>query len=166
MALRADDLMSRDVVTTSPGESLADLERLLVSHRIGGVPVLEKGRPVGVVSRSDVIRILATEDALVGVQLDFYREFPGADGPRATHPKLDEAELASEQAAGRLARLRVRDAMTPDVLAVDVGASVQEIARELVQRAVHRLLVTEEERLVGIVSTLDVVRAVSKGTLS
>jgi CBS domain-containing protein len=36
----------------------------------------------------------------------------------------------------------------------------------LVQKVVHRLLVTEADRLVGIVSTLDVVRAVSKGTLS
>lgn len=51
---QAQELIERKVVSVSPSTSVADVERLMVEQGIGGVPVLEKGRIVGIVSRRDV----------------------------------------------------------------------------------------------------------------
>lgn len=51
---QAQELIERKVVSVSPLTSVADVERLMVEQGIGGVPVLEKGRIVGIVSRRDV----------------------------------------------------------------------------------------------------------------
>ena len=56
MTLRVKDLMQSDVVTVGPDLTLRELEEVLLRHRIHGVPVVERGRIVGHISRSDVVR--------------------------------------------------------------------------------------------------------------
>ncbi|HNS82785.1 MAG TPA: IMP dehydrogenase [Methanolinea sp.] len=51
---RAEELIERNVVSVSPETSVSDVERLMVEHGIGGVPVLEHEKIVGIVSRRDV----------------------------------------------------------------------------------------------------------------
>ncbi len=52
--------MTRDVVSISQDASLADVSRILESKHIKRVPVIEGGRLVGLVSRADVLRGLAS----------------------------------------------------------------------------------------------------------
>jgi len=51
---QAEELIERQVVSVGPDTSVSDVERLMNEHRIGGVPVLEGGKVVGIVSRRDV----------------------------------------------------------------------------------------------------------------
>jgi IMP dehydrogenase len=51
---QAEELIERQVVSVDPDTSVSDVERLMNEHRIGGVPVLEGGKVVGIVSRRDV----------------------------------------------------------------------------------------------------------------
>jgi CBS-domain-containing membrane protein len=55
-------LMSADVVSIAPGASLAEAANLMQQHRVKRLPVIENGRLVGVLARSDLLRVLA--DAL------------------------------------------------------------------------------------------------------
>ncbi len=168
MGLCARDAMTAELATISPNETLADLERLLLGRHIGGVPVVEGERLVGLVTRSDVVRTLSTERTLVEVQLDFYREYhqdPDAPYRRVGEAMEREQTRAAEILAGRLVTLRVRDAMVTSVLTVDADAPLAEVARRLVKDRVHRLVVTERERPVGIVTTTDLVRLVAEGRL-
>jgi CBS domain-containing protein len=57
---KAQDLMSRVVVTIPDDAPLAHVAQLLDSHRIRRVPVLRDGRLVGIISRADLVRALAT----------------------------------------------------------------------------------------------------------
>ena len=57
----------------------------------------------------------------------------------------------------RLGDLCVRDAMTPNVVTVSPDATVGEMARVLCDNQVHRVLVVENDHLLGIISTLDLV---------
>jgi CBS domain-containing protein len=57
---RAEDLMTRDVITVAEEATLAEIARVLETHRIKRVPVVRDGRLVGIVSRADVLRGLAT----------------------------------------------------------------------------------------------------------
>jgi CBS domain-containing protein len=58
----AADVMSEPVVTVEPETDTAEIARLLTSHRIKRVPVVQDGHIVGIVSRENLIRALAEEE--------------------------------------------------------------------------------------------------------
>ena len=63
--LKAEDCMSRKVVSVAPGASVAEIVALMRLHAIKRIPVLDNGRLVGIVSRRDVLRIaIATPDVI------------------------------------------------------------------------------------------------------
>ena len=55
---KVDAAMTPDPVTISPRTTAEEVARLLLLHKIGGVPVVENGTLVGVVSTSDLLRAL------------------------------------------------------------------------------------------------------------
>ena len=57
--LRAQDVMTRHIVSVSDGATLAEVADVLDAHRIRQVPVLSDGRLAGVISRADLVRKLA-----------------------------------------------------------------------------------------------------------
>jgi CBS domain-containing protein len=57
--LRAKDVMSRDVVTVQPDESITRIAELLLARNIKRVPVVTSGQMIGVVSRADVLACIS-----------------------------------------------------------------------------------------------------------
>ena len=161
MPLTARDLMQRDVFTVSPRMRLPDLEDALLARRVSGFPVVDEGRLVGVVSRLDVVRRLAVEKAQAETLSDYYRAHDAA-GAEYDHRSFDA--IATEVGL-RVAHMTVADVMSKDVLSVAPGAGLAEIARALVEHGFHRLPVVENGRLVGIVTSLDLVRLIADGRL-
>ena len=51
-----NDLMTNDVITVDIEDSLDEVTNLLVLHRIRRVPVVQDGRPVGIITRGDLLR--------------------------------------------------------------------------------------------------------------
>lgn len=86
-ARRVKDVMTRSVITASPATSLRDIAALLEKNRIKRVPIVAKGKVVGIVSRANLIQALASlgEDNRQGIASD------------ATIRKKVMAQLASEQ---------------------------------------------------------------------
>ena len=166
--MQVRDVMTTPVVQIGPDETLAQLERVLLSARLGGVPVVDGDRLAGVVSRSDILRVLGAERAIAEAQADVYREFyddPFAPSEHAAREDAEQREGVVQQIAQRMASLRVRDAMTAEVVAVEADTPLQQAAETMAARRIHRLLVTEGGRLAGVVSALDVVRLVGAGRL-
>lgn len=62
--LRAKDVMSQPVVSVSPDATLTDVVNLMTARRIKRVMVLEHGTLVGVITRSDLLRMLHAREAL------------------------------------------------------------------------------------------------------
>lgn len=154
--MRAMDVMQTKVATATSDLSLAGLEELLVRNGVSGVPVVSGGELCGVVSRSDVVRVLAEAQGDAEATLAYYRDV--ADG------EID-ASSAVRSAGERVARMTVEDVMTRELIVAATDASIREVARTMVTRGVHRVLVTEGRRLLGIVATLDLVRAIADGRL-
>ena len=50
--------MNRNVITSTPSVSIGEAARLLVSHKIGGLPVLESGRLVGIITETELLQAL------------------------------------------------------------------------------------------------------------
>ncbi|TIU75835.1 MAG: CBS domain-containing protein, partial [Mesorhizobium sp.] len=55
---RVDEVMTTDVVSAPPGTSLAEIVELMGRHDIKNVPILDGGRMVGIITRSDLLRAL------------------------------------------------------------------------------------------------------------
>lgn len=139
-----------------PDLSAVELGLLLDRERISGAPVVERGRLVGVVSQSDLARALAEADERAEATLYYYHEIAGASPDWSSR-----AHLAGE----RTEQLRLRDLMSDALVTISPSLPLREVARKLVQHGVHRLLVVEWQRLLGIVSAFDVVRLVADGRL-
>lgn len=163
----AADVMQTDVITVAPDVSVASLLQLLEEKAISGVPVVGSNDTVeGVVSLSDVARA-ATVEATTGQPPARQRD-PGRGNPSAYFRPHDIplAHLPSSLPRSKLGTRSVRDIMTSAVLSVRPDASLVEVAKFLDQAGVHRALVLKESVLVGIVTSMDVVRAVSRTEVS
>lgn len=153
MTPTAAHLMSKVVVAARPDMTLEELAGLLAENRIHGAPVVDAhGRPVGLVSATDLLRRMRAEAEGAGQEPgEWYRR--NAEGGEILPP--DASWL------GEIPDARVDDIMSRTVLTVDADAPITEIARQMTETGVHRLLVTRGERVVGIVSTMDLVRGIS-----
>lgn len=125
------DWMTAKVLTVAPGDSVSDAVHLMQDNRIKHLPVLDADRLVGMLSDRDV------------------RSFTPS---KAT--SLDVFELHY-----LLARSKVRDAMSREVVTTSPGSPVEEAALLMLERNVGALPVLDEGALVGIISDRDVFRA-------
>ncbi len=158
MGLTASDVMESDVRTVTPRMRIAELERVLLRTRIGGAPVLDSGRVVGIVSRSDLVRKLVLERNLAEELAEIYDP---QDLDEMVTP--EETQRIEDAIAARWQEARVEDVMIRDFVAVGPREPVEKLAQRMLDRGIHRVLVTEADRLLGIVSSLDLVRLVAEG---
>jgi CBS domain-containing protein len=149
----ASDVMTREVFTASPDLSLIELERELTSRGISGAPVVDEGRLVGVVSRTDVDRLIAEGEEPPGDDETYFWAPDLATKQRELTTHLDRSRVALERFADHC----VRDVMTSSVISVGPADPVTDVARLMTERRVHRILVVEDDQLVGLISAFDLV---------
>lgn len=149
----AKDVMQTEVVTVEPSMRLQDLEQLLTDRHISGCPVVDDGDFVGVVSHSDILRLLCDERRVAKRSSDFYRDDTGFHAV----PLVSFADIA-DRIGERIESLRVKDVMTEKTWAVSPDQPLVEVAQKLTEHRIHRLPVTDQGTLVGIISTLDLVQ--------
>jgi len=159
MAVCARDLMQTKVRSVGPEVSIPELERAFLEAGVTGFPVVEDGRLVGVVSRSDIVRKLATEQSYAEYLSDYYRDIGGFED-------LDPVESLEQMASrvgSRLGTASVRDVMSRSPVTVAPDDPIEAVAKVLVERRIHRVPVTAGGRLEGILTSLDLVRYVAEG---
>lgn len=140
--MKVRQVMSGDVVSVPPAMRLKELAVLLSERRISGVPVVDEGTLVGVVSEADILAKQVGRPLSRRTPLDWiFGEPPGPGELR------------------RRAATTVAQAMTTPAVTVEADRSVPEAAALMVDRGVNRLPVMDAGRLVGIVTRGDLVRA-------
>jgi CBS domain-containing protein len=145
--------MERHVISVAPTTPLLDVQRLFAEEGIGGAPVLdEMGALVGVITSSDLLRTIEEEHDTATAEADYFRDLLSYSSP--------DWASSSDDFQDRLAERRVEEAMTTRVLTVGPDATAAEVARDLRAHRVHRLFVVEDGRLVGVISTFDLLRVV------
>jgi CBS domain-containing protein len=138
------DVMTRDVLAVAPDTGLETAARLLATSGISGAPVVLGRRIVGVVSLSDLVDPDRDRSEDPGYPL-YYRISDGHAHELGDHV-LPQAG-------------RVADVMTRTVVSISAEASIFDAAERLLQLGVHRLLVLRGDELVGIVTTVGLLRA-------
>lgn len=123
------EIMTKDLVKLDPTQSLYDAEKLFNKHSIRHIPVVEGDRVVGVISRSDLLRISfadlnENEETVDSVVYDMY-----------TLPQV----------------------MTRVPVTVESDTTIKEVAEILSKQSFHSIPVVEQGKLVGIVTTTDLI---------
>ena len=175
------DIMSTDLVVVSPQLSLRDLVELLANEHLGGAPVVTEGKVIGVVTLDDLMSFQASLPA-VPTDEPGMRDL-GEEDPRPEVEAGDEADAAffvdlwpdvGAELPERSASLRgpewdmlsehtVEEAMSRRLHTVGSDCSIEQAAQQMQEADLHRLLVVDDGRLLGIVTTSDITRAVAEG---
>lgn len=135
---RVRDIMTSTVVTVSPGQTIRETAELLATRHISGAPVVEHGKVVGLITATDI--------------LEFVADLPGVP-----------PDLVGDASWNALEEHTVDEAMTNAPLHTLTPDATARQAAELMQaKGIHRVLVMEAERLVGVVSSLDLARALAR----
>lgn len=145
------DIMSKEILSAYEGWTIHRLADFFIKHNISAAPVIASDHElVGVVSVGDVFRFQSLEnkdkeDALSS----YYRDNVGED--INSQDLRDWVKDADKNCT-------VHQIMTKDVIAVDVDKSLRDVAKILVDHHIHRVFVTDNTRICGVASTLDVLR--------
>jgi CBS domain-containing protein len=143
--MHAADVMTPDVVCAGPDTSLAELVRLMLDHGVSGVPIVEDGRVVGMVSEGDLLR--RTELGIETRPVRWLELLTSTDRLAADYAKSH----------GR----RASEIMTRDVVTVDAATPITDVAHLLEARHIKRVPVTRDGRLVGIVTRRNLLQALA-----
>ena len=181
--LRLRDIMTTDVLTVNPETSIREAMELLGRHHVSGAPVVSGAKLVGVVSANDLM-IFASALPGVPTERDRRDASDGWDEPQMAEKDDDDSEPASaffadlwDDAGGDVVEREttvtgpewnaleehdVSEVMTYSPLSTLPPDADARTAADLMARLrIHRVLVTDDDRLVGIVSALDVAKAVA-----
>jgi len=145
--MQVRDVMTRNVISVAPEQSVLEAARLMLDNRISGLPVLDAGgKLVGIVTEGDFLR-------------------RGELGTQRQRPKwleflIGPGRLADEYVhySGR----KVEEVMTPDPYTVTEDDALETVVELMERRHVKRLPVLRDGRLVGIISRANLMDALTE----
>ena len=171
---KLSEIMSADVVTVGPQTSLRELVGVLRDEKVSGVPVVSGGRVIGVVSATDLLDFefeqppeeAADWEGLERATQDGGDEAVGYYGGSwdASVDVLERIRMA-EPEWDRLMEHMVSEVMTPAIYALPPSEDLRSVAKYMIRQGIHRVLVLDDDELIGIASAMDIVRAVAVGIL-
>ena len=142
--MQAREIMVREVVAVSAATPLREAARMMVDHRVSGLPVVDSdNRVVGIVSEGDLIH--RTETGTARRRPWWLEALAGAD------------ELARDYVLSHARK--VGDVMTKRVISAGEQTELGQIAALMERHRVKRVPIVRDGRLVGIVSRADLVKA-------
>lgn len=143
--MRAEQIMTTDVTTVHADTSVEEVARLLTTRRVGSVPVVDDDHcVVGIVNDEE----LFTSEK--GIPFSAVR-VPVLFEKWARPDRVEEIYANAR-------RNTAKDVMSYEYVCVEVNASVGHITQLMVEQNLHRVLVTRNRRLVGIITRLDLIR--------
>lgn len=140
--LKVKDLMTPDVLTLAPNTSVREAAELLATEHVSGAPVVRLGKIIGMVSSRDLLEFIAALPA-----------DPDAVSGGLEHGILDDHTVEEAMTRGPLTT-------------IEPEAPASKAAELMHGEHIHRLPVVDAGRIVGIISTTDLVKAVAQRKLS
>ncbi len=144
LKVSVDDVMTRHVIAISKNSDINEAARLLSENNVSGLPVVDKENLViGVISEADILSVT---------------------GMREGHTFKDIVRhILGEPLPGRKGGNIVGDIMSSPAITTRPDSDIREVARVLDEKRIKRLPVVDDgNRLVGIISRADIVRAMRK----
>ena len=142
--MNAADVMTGELLSVRPDASVFEAIRVMLDHRISGLPVIDDaGRLIGILTEGDLLRRSET-------------------GTERHRPRWLEILMGPGRMAGEYVRThgrKVGEIMTREVVSVTPESGLNEIVELMERRRIKRVPVLDGDKLVGIVTRADLVRA-------
>ena len=162
-ALRAADLMQENVAFLNTEDSIEEAISTFEDNHISGAPVVDRaGALVGFLSSRDIARREHVRDGRLDAERDMAMAKSAQEDEAWTEAVEDEIFSKEDYSLGLLGRQLVAEWMNPEVISVSPDASLREVCELMSREGIHRVLVVENARVRGIVSTFDVVRRLAR----
>ncbi len=147
----AEELMTPVVISLREYATVHEALVLFTEKGFSAAPVIDdSGRPVGVLSQSDIIVHDRNKVNYVPEVPEFFSR---------SQLRTPEGEPLSGFQVEETDQYRVSDIMTPAVFSVRTDASCAEVVEQLLELDVHRLFVVDhDDTLVGVISVMDILR--------
>jgi CBS domain-containing protein len=145
--MKAKDIMTSPVIAVGPDATVGEIAALLFERRISAVPVVEKGRLVGIVSEADLLHRHEIGTDCIAQSGSWWLRLFDADRSIGEYIKSHA--------------MRARDVMSRDVATVTPDTPVAEVATLLEARRVKRVPVVEAGHLAGMVSRSNLIQALA-----
>lgn len=145
--MNAADVMTRSILSVTPDASLIEAIRLMLDNHVSGLPVIDDaGQLVGILTEGDLLRRGET-----GTERQRSRWLEILMGP---------GRLASEYV--RTHGRKIDDIMTREPVSVAPEAPLDEIVELMERHRIKRVPVLDGDKLIGIVSRADFLRALAR----
>lgn len=142
--MQARDVMTANVISIDPEQTVLQAARLMLQHHISGLPVVDSsGSLVGVLSEGDFLRRRETETEH---RRSRWLEFLMGPG-----------KIASEYT--RSHGSKVGEVMTPDVRTVDEDAALEDIVELMERHRIKRVPIMRAGKMVGIITRSNLMHA-------
>jgi len=153
--MKVRDVMNPDVVVCSPEDTIGDVARLLKQNNISGLPVVDDGKVVGIVSEGDLLRLLEVPEH-GGLWLP--SPFEVIEVPIRELINWEDTKRMLEDVGSQ----PVADIMKEKVYTVSPEDSIEKASESITRHKINRLPVVENDKLVGIVTRGDIIRGLGK----
>jgi CBS domain-containing protein len=148
--MQVKDVMTTNVITVSPDVSIVDVAKLIAKNRFHGVPVVEKGKPVGIITESDFF----TKDS-IDLHLPSYVQFLKQTGAVTATSDKQKDKIKE------LMNIKARDIMTPNCITLSPEMEVGEVINSFKEKKVNTFPVVDGEgNLAGIITLIDVINLI------
>lgn len=143
---RAQDIMSRDVLTVQPETSVSELARLLNTHNINGVPVVDSDNNLlGVVTENDLV--YQKKKIHIPTVINILDSFIYLESQSKMKEEMEKITGATvEQIYSKKAKT-----VTPET-------TIDEIATIMAEQNIHTIPVVENNSLIGVIGKGDIIR--------
>jgi CBS-domain-containing membrane protein len=156
MTVRAYEIMTPSIKAVPQSWTMDRLARFLTDNEITGSPVTdESGEIVGIATLKDI-----TEFRWNASRSNTAQKLTAEDQREARRLRMVLFEEMSK------VPVEVRDIMTPIVLSVDETTPVRDIANIMMSEHLHRVFITRDSKITGIVTTYDMLKVISNEELT
>jgi CBS domain-containing protein len=154
---KVKDFMNKKVVSFKPEDSIFDVAQTFAKLGISGAPVVSRGKVIGVVSETDVVKFMSMKlsntlnskslplQSLSMICLNLIR--------------AGKSHLAIKKDLERISKTKVKNVMTKEAVSVSPDTNVFDAAAIMERHDVNRLPVVSSGKLIGIVARADLIKA-------
>ena len=151
-SMQVKDVMTRDVITCKPSDSIESVVKMMSEKNISGLPVVDGDKVVGVVTEGDIMRILAVPERSgtlwLPSPLEIWLEIPVKDLMQLRRLQKSVKDVGAQT---------VGDIMTKAVLSVDPDDDIEDAASIMMKHKVNRLVALKGGKLAGIITRDDII---------
>lgn len=149
--MKIQDIMIENVISCNTQDNVKHAARLMREHGVGGIPVLESDRVVGIITENDILKLL---------------EVPERDGQLWLPSPFEIIEIPLRELIGweetrhvldDVGAKKVSEVMSHPVISVEATDSLEKVASKMVKHKINRVPVVEDGKLIGIVTRQDII---------